>query len=201
MSQTTPRTMGTMAVAAVFVALAGATPGATAHATPPPLFRPTGTAAAGTVAPTEAAATPAAPAPAGTSPAPSPSPPGAPPPPPAAAVRPTHAIDAAEALERSRASYEYGDIDEMVESARPVADGRLRPTPAQRASALRYLGIGLFLTGRPEGAETAFFELLRLRPESRLDPRTTRPDVVTFFDQVRTRYAQPITTKPASPRP
>jgi len=100
--------------------------------------------------------------------------------------------DAATALERARAAYEYGDIDEMVESARQVAEGRLRPSPAQRASALRYLGIGLFLTGRAEGAETAFFELLRLRPESRLDPQTTRPDAVAFFEQVRLRYAEPL---------
>lgn len=101
-------------------------------------------------------------------------------------------VDAASALDRARAAYEYGDIDEMVESARQVSDGRLHPTLAQRAHALRLLGIGLFLTGRPEGAETAFFELLRLRPESRLDPQTTRPDAVAFFEQVRLRYAEPI---------
>ena len=108
------------------------------------------------------------------------------------ATRPPPPVDAAGALERARAAYEYGDIDEMVESARQISEGHLRPTPAQRASALRYLGIGLFLTHRQEGAETAFFELLRLRPESRLDPQTTRPDVVAFFEQVRLRYAQPI---------
>ena len=50
----------------------------------------------------------------------------------------------------------------------------------------------MFLTGRAEGAETAFFELLRLRPESRLDPQTTRPDAVAFFEQVRLRYAEPL---------
>jgi hypothetical protein len=107
-------------------------------------------------------------------------------------TKPPPAVDAAGALERVRAAYEYGDIDEVVESARQVADGRLHPSPAQRAYALRYLGIGLFLTGRTEGAETAFFELLRLRPESRLDPQNTRPDAVAFFEQVRLRYAQPI---------
>src|SRR5437667_10524052 len=72
--------------------------------------------------------------------------------------------DAATALERARAAYEYGEMEMVVDSARLVAEGRLRPTDAQRAQALRYLGIGLFLTGRQEGAEPAFFELLRLRP-------------------------------------
>jgi len=138
--------------------------GATARAQlPPPV-----------VAPAPAAPVPAAPAPntAGTVPA-----------------APT---DAASSLERVRASYEYGDIDDVVEWSRPIAEGRLEATPAQRALALRYLGIGLYLPGRAPGAEAAFFELLRLRPDTVLDPRTTRPDVVTFFERVRSGHAQEI---------
>jgi hypothetical protein len=111
--------------------------------------------------------------------------------PPAAAEQPTP-TDAASSLKRVRASYEYGDIDDVVEWARPVAEGRLPATPAERAYALRYLGIGLYLTGRAPGAEAAFFELLRLRADSTLDPRTTRPDVVTFFEQVRARHVDQI---------
>jgi hypothetical protein len=62
----------------------------------------------------------------------------------------------------------------------------------QRAQALRLLGIALYLTGRPEGSETAFFELLRLKPSVRLDPTTTRPDVITFFENVRMRHYDEI---------
>src|SRR5262249_6453423 len=39
---------------------------------------------------------------------------------------------------------------------------------------------------------TAFFELLRLKPSSRLDPTTTRPDCVAFFEDVRRRHASEI---------
>jgi hypothetical protein len=108
--------------------------------------------------------------------------------------------DAAAALARVRAAYEYGEMEMVVESARMVAEGRLHPTPAERAQALRYLGIGLFLTGRLEGAENAFFELLRLRPSTRLDPTSTRPDVVTFFEGVRRNHASAIEAA-ASNRP
>jgi hypothetical protein len=101
-------------------------------------------------------------------------------------------LDAEAALERARAAYEYGEMEMVVDSARLVAEGRLHPTEAQRAQALRYLGIGLFLTGRQEGAETAFFDLLRLRPHARLDPTSTRPDVVAFFENVRRRHAAEI---------
>jgi hypothetical protein len=109
-------------------------------------------------------------------------------------------IDAEAALERARAAYEYGEMEVVVDSARLVAEGRLHPTSAQRAQALRYLGIGLFLTGRQEGAETAFFDLLRLRPHARLDPTNARPDVVAFFEDVRRRHAAEI-NEAASNRP
>jgi hypothetical protein len=120
--------------------------------------------------------------------------------PPAAspATSPTPPVDSATALERARAAYEYGEMEDVVESARLVAEGRLTATPAQRAQALRYLGIGLFLTSRREGAETAFFDLLRLRSSTRLDPTTTRPDVVAFFEDVRRRHAAAIDEAAAS---
>ncbi len=173
--------------------------------TPAVMFAPTPALSRLPQAPSGPAPAPAAPAPNAApgpteahaaTPGPATAPVAAPPPganpTPLSTNRPPPPGDAATALDRARAAYEYGDIDEMVESARQISDGRLHPTPVQRASALRLLGIGLFLTGRPEGAETAFFELLRLRPESRLDPQTTRPDAVAFFEQVRVRYAEPI---------
>jgi hypothetical protein len=107
---------------------------------------------------------------------------------PSAATEP----DAAATLERALAAYEYGDMDLVVESARLVAEGRAHPSAAQRVQALRLLGIGLFLTGRSEGAETAFFDLLRQKPGARLDPTHTRPDVVAFFESVRTRHSAEI---------
>jgi hypothetical protein len=112
----------------------------------------------------------------------------------------TPPADADAALERARAAYEYGEMDMVVDSARLVAEGRLHPTSGQRAQALRYLGIGLYLTDRHEGAETAFFDLLRLRPSTRLDATTTRPDVVAFFEDVRKRHAAEI-NEAASNRP
>lgn len=92
---------------------------------------------------------------------------------------------ASAALIRATAAYEYGDLNQMVDSARPVAEGLLPATPDQQAQAFRLLGIGLFLTNRPLGAETAFTELLHKDPRARLDPTTTRPEVVAFFESLR----------------
>ena len=119
------------------------------------------------------------------------------PPPPAtnAAATPAAAspeLQAAQALDKARAAYEYGDMELVAETARQVAEGRVHPTPVQRAQALRLLGIALYLTGRPEGAESAFLELLRLRPNVRLDPTNTRPDVISFFETVRAQHYEEI---------
>jgi len=93
--------------------------------------------------------------------------------------------DAGAALVRASAAYEYGDMNQVVESARPVAEGLLPATGEEQIQAFRLLGIGLYLTNRPLGAETAFTELLRKDPRARLDPTSTRPELVAFFESLR----------------
>jgi hypothetical protein len=93
--------------------------------------------------------------------------------------------NAAAALVRAAAAYEYGDMNQIVEAARPVTEGYLLATNEEQAEAYRLLGIGLFLTDRMAGAEHAFNELLNRVPSARLDPTTTRPELVAFFEYVR----------------
>jgi hypothetical protein len=95
---------------------------------------------------------------------------------------------AAEALDRATAAYEFGDLHQMIDLARLVAEGALPGNEDQRATALRLLGIGLYLDGRLDGAETAFVDLIKLRPRTNLDPAVTRPEVVGFFRDVRRRH-------------
>ena len=102
-----------------------------------------------------------------------------------AAAPGTHPPDAAAALVRAAAAYEYGDMNQVVEASRPVADGLLPATPEDQLQALRLLGIGLYLTSRPLGAEAAFTELLRKDSRARLDPTSTRPELVAFFEGLR----------------
>jgi hypothetical protein len=93
--------------------------------------------------------------------------------------------NAGAALLRAAAAYEYGDINQVVDSARLITEGVLPSTPTQQTQALRFLGIGLYLTNRLGGAENAFTELLRQEPETHLDPTSTRPEVVAFFENLR----------------
>ncbi len=96
--------------------------------------------------------------------------------------------DAAAALVRATAAYEYGDLNQVVESARHITEGSLPATHEQQVHAFRLLGIGLYLTNRPLGAEAAFGELLRKEPRARLDPTTTRPEIVAFFESLRHQH-------------
>jgi len=93
--------------------------------------------------------------------------------------------DADAALVHATAAYEYGDLNQVVESARYITEGSLPATQEQQAQAFRLLGIGLYLTNRPLGAEAAFIELLRKDPRARLDPTSTRPEIVAFFESLR----------------
>lgn len=95
---------------------------------------------------------------------------------------------AAASLIRAAAAYEYGDMNQVVAAARPIAEGLLPSTPEEQAESFRLLGMGLFLTDRPLGAENAFTELLRVKPNARLDPTTTRPELVAFFESVRRQH-------------
>jgi hypothetical protein len=99
--------------------------------------------------------------------------------------RPPVPTNAAAALARAGAAYEYGDMNQVVEAARLVTEGVVPASPYEQANAFRLLGIGLYLTNRPMGAETAFTELLRRDPKARLDPTTTRPEAVAFFENLR----------------
>jgi hypothetical protein len=96
--------------------------------------------------------------------------------------------NASAAIVRASAAYEYGDMNQVVEAARPVTEGLLPASREEQAQAFRLLGMGLYLTNRPLGAETAFTELLSKDPKARLDPTSTRPELVAFFENLRRQH-------------
>jgi hypothetical protein len=169
--------------AVIALALVTALPLSLAHAQAP---------TAPTIAP--GVAEPAAPAPAQPSPAepaapapaqPSPAEPAAPAPSGRTGTLPT---TAAGTLDRAASAYEFGDIQQMVDLARLVSEGAFPASDEERAVGHRLLGLGLYLSGRPDRAEAAFVQLFRLDPRARLDRATTRPDAVAFFEDVRRRH-------------
>jgi hypothetical protein len=107
----------------------------------------------------------------------------------AAQERATKALDAPapssprEALQQARAAFEFQDYA-LAERLLAVHTAGLE-TPAQRAEGYRLLGIARFYQNKVEGAESAFFELLKLEPDEELDPFYVSPRAIAFFDQVK----------------
>ena len=96
--------------------------------------------------------------------------------------------DPRQLLRQSIDLYVVGRYPEAVEILRPLVESRVLKDRADQLEALRIYGISLVLTGARPGAERAFRDLLRLDPAARLDPSFVRPEVVTFFKEVRSRY-------------
>jgi hypothetical protein len=84
--------------------------------------------------------------------------------------------------------YVVGRYTEAAARLRPLVESRVLTDMADQKEALRTYGISLYLSGSKPGAERAFRHLLRLDPKARLDPSFVRPEVVTFFEQIRKRY-------------
>ena len=97
-------------------------------------------------------------------------------------------------LRESLDLYVVGRYKEAAEILRPLVESRVLTDRADQLEALRTYGISLFLIDARPGAERAFRDLLRLDPEAQLDPAFVRPEVVAFFEKVRSRYRLEVRT-------
>jgi hypothetical protein len=75
----------------------------------------------------------------------------------------------------------------------PPLDPRLAPSPgalppADRAEAHRLAGIAAFYQQRRDAAEAHFLAYLKIDLDGRLEPALYPPEVVGFFDEVRTKH-------------
>jgi len=104
------------------------------------------------------------------------------------ATAPTPGEAARELLRQAVDLYVVGRYQQAADRLRPLVETRVLRDRADQAEALRAYGISLYLIGGRAGAERAFRDLLRDEPGARLDPAFVRPEVVSFFEQVRRRH-------------
>ncbi len=72
---------------------------------------------------------------------------------------------------------------------------------SDRAEAYRILGIARLALGDAGAAEAAFLIYLKLDSEARLDPALVPPEVLVFFEDVRSRHAAELRRYRPSARP
>ncbi|HUJ24846.1 MAG TPA: tetratricopeptide repeat protein [Myxococcales bacterium] len=108
----------------------------------------------------------------------------------AQATEDTEARAAVDAMNRARATFEYGDYPQASKLlSQLVETGRFESAPL-RAEAYRLLGLSLFYQGRKGEAYSAFLEYLYLDPDAELDPFYVPPAAVSFFENVK-KEAEP----------
>ena len=93
-------------------------------------------------------------------------------------------------FQRGRNAFRYGDYDQAVS----LLGGLLSPKVLLDSSedvheALELLGIAGHMRGDTDTARSAFVRLLTLEPDARLDPLVAPPQVVDFFDALRSDLA------------
>ena len=80
----------------------------------------------------------------------------------------------------------------------PLLRGQL--PPADLAEAHRLAGLAAFFQQRPADAEAHFLAYLRLELDARLDPTLYTPDVVNFFEDVKSRNQAELRARRPKPR-
>ena len=97
---------------------------------------------------------------------------------------------AADALNRARVTFEYGDYAQASKLLSALVQAGRFESPQAKAEAYRLLGLSLFYQGRKSEASDAFLQYLYLEPDAELDPFFVPPAAVSFFDQVK-KQAEP----------
>ncbi|HEY5936288.1 MAG TPA: hypothetical protein VIU61_16670 [Kofleriaceae bacterium] len=90
-----------------------------------------------------------------------------------------------ERLREGNAAAAAGDWARVTQLVSPLLQGQLSATDL--AEAHRLAGIAAYYQQRTGEAEAHFLEYLKIELDGRLDPALYQPEVVTFFNDVRTR--------------
>ena len=96
------------------------------------------------------------------------------------------AEDAEKSLKLGIYAYEHGDYAEAITSLTGVLSPLRLASEDDVAQARKYLGASLFFSGKRDDAAEEFKKLLLLFPDLKLDAFIFPPQLVLFFDEVRT---------------
>jgi hypothetical protein len=107
-----------------------------------------------------------------------------------------------DALREANAAATAGDWPRVAVLVDPIvsAGGRSSLPPADLAEAYRLAGLAAFHHGRRDLAEAYFLAYLKLDLDGRLDPALYPPEVVGFFDEVRTKHQAELRARRPKPR-
>ncbi len=116
----------------------------------------------------------------------------------ALAARVAAAQAPSDALREANSAATAGDWARVSALVDPLVRGSL--PPADLAEAYRLSGMAAFYHQRRDLAEAHFLEYLKIDLDGRLDPALYPPEVVGFFDEVRTKHQAELRARRPRPR-
>lgn len=111
---------------------------------------------------------------------------------------PAPLLTASDALREANAAATAGDWARVAALVDPLLRGRL--PPADLAEAYRLSGMAAFYLLRRDLAEQHFLAYLKIDLDGRLDPALYPPEVVGYFDEVRTKHQAELRARRPKPR-
>ena len=103
-----------------------------------------------------------------------------------------------DALREANDAANAGDWARVASLVDPLIRGAI--PPADHAEAHRLSGMAAFHQGRRDAAEAHFLAYLKIDLDGRLDPALYPPEVVGFFDEVRTKHQAELRARRPRPR-
>ncbi len=103
-----------------------------------------------------------------------------------------------DALREANGAAAAGDWGRVAALVDPLVRGAL--PPSDLAEAYRLSGMAAFYHQRRDLAEAHFLAYLKIDLDGRLDPALYPPDVVGFFDEVRTKHQAELRARRPKPR-
>ncbi|HSK04240.1 MAG TPA: hypothetical protein VK932_23465 [Kofleriaceae bacterium] len=115
-----------------------------------------------------------------------------------AAAQPAPALAPSDALREANVAATAGDWGRVAALVEPLVRGSL--PPSDLAEAYRLSGMAAFYHQRRDLAEAHFLAYLKIDLDGRLDPALYPPEVVGFFDEVRTKHQAELRARRPKPR-
>jgi hypothetical protein len=100
-----------------------------------------------------------------------------------------HAQAPTDQLRAASEALANGQYDRAAELSGALVHAAQRVDEIDRAEAYRVYGLAQFFLGNTDGAEAALLQYLRIEPDAHLDPGRFPPEVIVFFEDVRSRHS------------
>ncbi|NIR48009.1 MAG: hypothetical protein GWN62_07305 [Aliifodinibius sp.] len=86
--------------------------------------------------------------------------------------------------------YESVEFEKTISTGKQLLNRDTQLTPEVIATIHRYLALSYYHTGKLDSSQAHFLSLLSIQPSTELDPVTTSPKIIEFFNEIKKDHAE-----------